>query len=218
MENSVKIILVRHGHSIGNLNRTFLGHTDLDLSELGYKQSEATAQCLKNVKIDYIYSSDLKRAVNTAIPHARMRNLKVIMSKKLREVYAGDWENMLVDDIISKWGREEFYNKWVNNFGCYRFPSGESIIEAGKRLYNEIVNICSGKEGHTVLICTHAAIIRSFWAIISNVSFEEITNKIPFATNASYSICYYENGIITPFEYSNDAHLLDVGITKVNLI
>ena len=57
-----KIYIIRHGHSLGNLTRTFLGHVDLDLSDLGYKQADCTADALKNEKIDIIYSSDLSRA------------------------------------------------------------------------------------------------------------------------------------------------------------
>ena len=72
-----KFYLVRHGQSLGNLNRIYLGHTDVDLSELGYKQAEITAEHLRGVHFDSIYSSDLKRAHNTALPHARIRNIPV---------------------------------------------------------------------------------------------------------------------------------------------
>ncbi len=218
LENRVKIIIVRHGQSLGNLNRIFLGHTDLDLSELGYRQAKATAEHLKNEKIDLIYSSDLKRAYNTALPHAEMRDLTIIPSKNLREAYVGAWENMNVDDILTKWGREVFVDQWKNNFGCFTFPDGESTRAAGERFYKKISSICSENIGKTIFISSHAAIIRSFWAIISDVHAEEVSEKIPFPTNASYSIAYYENGKITPISYSNDEHLADVGITKVNLI
>ena len=239
MINKIKIILVRHGQSIGNQTRVFLGHTDLDLSELGYKQANATAEYLKNEKIDKIYSSDLIRAYNTALPHAKIRNMQVIPNKNLREAYVGSWEGMNVDDIIEKWGREVFVDQWKNNFGLFSFPGGESIKGAGERFYNEILSICndfllnmahnyhksannSDAEGQndeiTILIASHAAVIRSFWSIISDVAFDELADKIPFPTNASYSICYYEKGKITPFSYSNDDHLFDVGITKVNLV
>jgi broad specificity phosphatase PhoE len=218
MENKVKIILIRHGQSLGNLNRIFLGHTDLDLSDLGYRQAKATAEHLKNEKIDLIYSSDLIRAYNTALPHAEIREIDVISNKNLREAYVGAWENMNVDEIITKWGRGVFEGQWKNNFGCFTFPGGESTRAAGERMYNEIINICNDKEGQTVLISSHAAIIRSFWAIINDVPCEKVSEMIPFPTNASYSICYYENGKIAPFSYSNDGHLVDVGITKVNLI
>lgn len=218
MVNKTKIILVRHGQSIGNMTRTFLGHTDLDLSELGYRQAEATANRLKEEKIDKIYSSDLKRAMNTAIPHAKIRNIEVIPDKLLREAYVGLWEGMLVEDIINKWGSEFFTNEWKNNFGCFTFPGGESVFEAGKRFFNEINKILGENIGKTILISAHAAVIRSFWGIICGVEFNTLATKIPFATNASYSICYFENGKIIPFEYSIDEHLADVGITKVNLI
>ena len=213
-----KIIIIRHGQSIGNMTRLFLGHTDLDLSELGYRQAIATAEQLRDEKIDKIYSSDLIRAVNTATPHAKMRNLEVILSKNLRECYAGDWEKLYVDEIIEKWGREVFVDQWRDNFGCFTFPDGESTKAAGERFYKEILSICKQNEGKTVLISSHAAIIRSFWAIISGVPAEEVSQKVPFPTNASYSVAYCENGKITPFSYSNDEHLHDVGITPVNLI
>ena len=214
----VKIIIVRHGQSLGNLNRIILGHTDLDLSDLGYNQAKATAEHLKSEKIDAIYSSDLIRAFNTALPHANIRNIEVIPDSNLREAYVGAWENMNVDDIIEKWGREVFIEQWKNNFGCFIFPEGESTRAAGERFLKKILNICEKSEGKTILIASHAAVIRSFWAIISDVAPEQVSDLISFPTNASYSVCYYDNGKITPFSYSNDDHLADVGITKVNLI
>ncbi|MBO7196210.1 MAG: histidine phosphatase family protein [Clostridia bacterium] len=218
MCDRTKIILIRHGQSIGNLTRRFLGHTDLDLSELGYLQAKTTAEHLKNEKIDRIYSSDLKRAYNTALPHAEIRNLEIITSVNLREAYAGQWEDMLVDDIIEQWGKDFFVNQWKNNFGRHIFPGGESVEQSGNRFLSEILRIAEENTGKTVAIFAHAAVIRCFWALISNISLDNICDQVPFATNASYSICYYENGKITPFEYSNDTHLSEVGITKVSLI
>ena len=218
MKNLTKIIIIRHGQSLGNQNKRFLGHTDLDLSELGYKQAITAANYLKNEKIDAIYSSDLIRAMNTALPNAELHNLSIISDKNLREAYVGAWEGLFVDEIIEKWGTEVFKDQWKDNFGCFTFPNGESTLDAGKRFYNEILSICSQNIGKTILISSHAAIIRAFWAIISNVSPESVSKSIPFPTNASCSICHYENGKIIPIQYSIDEHLNEVGITKVNLI
>ena len=212
--SKTKIILVRHGQSIGNLTRRFLGHTDLDLSEQGYVQANATAVALKNEKIDKIYSSDLIRAYNTAVPHSKMHNLPIICCEGLREAYVGEWEGLLFDEIVKKWGREVFENQWHANFGRFVFPGGESIIDAGERFYNEIIRICIENEGKTILICAHAAVIRSFWGKISNISPDMLASSLLFPTNASYSICYYENGKISPSDYSIDDHLREVGITK----
>lgn len=215
--NITKIILIRHGQSIGNEKRIFLGHTDLDLTELGYKQAFATAEHLKNEKIDKIYSSDLIRALNTAIPHANLRNMSVQTSKNLRELYVGDWEGLYVQEIIEKWGREVFEKDWHGNFGLFTFPNGENIIEGGKRFHDEVLRLCNENEGKTILIAAHAAVIRSFWSIISLIKPKDIVEMLPFPSNASYSIAYCENGKITPFEYSIDDHLIEVGITKVTL-
>ena len=218
MELSTKIILIRHGQSLGNLTKTFLGHTDWDLSEMGYLQAKTTAEHLKNEKIDKIYSSDLKRAYNTAKFHADLRNLDVISNKNLREIYAGDWENKTVDQLLEIFGREVFVEQWKNNFGEFVFPNGESVKAGGDRFYNEILNICSQNIGKTIIICAHAAVIRAFWAIVTDTPWQGVADKIPFCSNASYSILSFANGKFTALEYSNDAHLADVGITKVNLI
>ncbi len=218
MSGSTKIILVRHGQSIGNLTRTFLGHTDLDLSEMGYLQAKTTAERLKNEKIDKIYSSDLKRAYNTALFHAKIRNLDVISSVNLREAFAGEWEGKNVDELIEIWGMEMFADQWKARFGLFTFPAGESIKDAGIRFYNEILAISRQNQGKTILIAAHAAVIRAFWAIISGVAWENVADTIPFATNASYSVLTFNGKKFIPLEYSNDEHLLGVGITKVNLI
>ena len=147
-----------------------------------------------------------------------MRNLDVITNKNLREVYLGTWEGKTISSIIEKWGREAVEKDWLGNFGCFTFPDGEAIMSAGVRFHREVLEIAKENKGKTILIATHAAVIRAFWAIISNISPEMIVDNLPFATNASYSICLYQNEKIQPLKYSVDDHLMNVGITKVNLI
>ena len=91
-----KIYLIRHGESVGNLHRICLGHTDLDLTDLGHEQAKKTAEALADVDFDAVYSSDLIRAVHTAEPHALKRAKSVEKSELFRELYFGDWENASV--------------------------------------------------------------------------------------------------------------------------
>ena len=217
MKNLTKLIIIRHGQSLGNATRTFLGHTDKDMSELGYKQAFATAEHLKNEKIDKIYSSDLIRAYNTAVPHAKMRDFDIICRENLREIFVGDWENRTFEEIMENWGREMYEKEWFGNFGLFRFPGGESIIEGGNRFYEELKAICKENAGKSLLITAHAAVIRSFWAKISGILPENIAKDLPFPTNASYSIAYFDGEGFIPDEYSCDSHLASVGITKVRI-
>ena len=60
-----EIILIRHGETDWNTSETFRGRADIDLNETGLKQAELLGRYLSAEKIDYIFSSPLKRAVKT---------------------------------------------------------------------------------------------------------------------------------------------------------
>ena len=212
-----KIILIRHGESLGNKDRIILGHTDLNLLEHGYLQAKTTAEHLRNEKIDRIYSSDLKRAYNTALFNAEIRGLEIITDIRLREMFVGDWEGLPVTEIIERWGREAFENDWHGNFGTFTFPGGEFIQDGAERFYNCVMEIARDNLGKTIIIAAHAAVIRAFWAKICHIPWENIVNELPFPTNASYSVCFYENETIIPDKYSVDDHLIEVGITRVKV-
>ena len=200
-----KIFLVRHGQSLGNLNRVYLGHTDYDLSEIGYQQAEITAEHLKKEHIDAIYSSDLLRAHNTAVPHARIRGLEVIDSQNLREIYLGDWENRPIDELIEQ-DYDNFIVGWKENFGTFTVPGGENVLDAGKRFCAEVEKIAKENAGKTVLIAAHAAVIRVFWCIINKVEPSDMAAAYPFPTNASYSTLTYRSGEFIPKKFSCDEH------------
>lgn len=204
-----KIIIVRHGESIGNAKRVFLGHTDRDLSERGYIQAARTDELLADVKIDAVYTSDLIRAYNTALPHAKRRGIEVIPSRELREMYAGEWENLNVDEIMERW-EDGFVNGWRERFGVYTIPGGENPASVTDRLYNKIKEIAAENEGKTVLIGCHAAAIRLFWGKISGIEPEELAKAFPYPNNASVSVVYFDGERLIPGEYSHDAHLADI--------
>ena len=88
---SCTLYFIRHGQSLGNMKKTFLGHTDLDLSDLGYRQAECTAKYLNSISIDTVYSSDLLRAYNTCNEFLKLSGKTAVKDQKLREIYAGDW-------------------------------------------------------------------------------------------------------------------------------
>ena len=209
-----KIYIVRHGESLGNATRRMLGHTDLDLSEHGYKQAKCTAKELRNIEFDAIYSSDLLRAFNTAKAHADLRGVNVIPEKGLRELYLGTWEGLFVDDIIEKWG-DAFEKDWHNGFGTFVFPEGEAVMDGGRRFHKTISEIAQKHPDRTILVAAHAGVIRAFWSIICGIKPENIVADLPFPTNASYSVCEFSDGVIVPLEYSVDKHLEKVGITYV---
>ena len=209
-----KFYVVRHGESLGNMNRIFLGHTDLDLSERGYEQAKMTCDALSDVHFDAIYSSDLIRAYNTALPHAELRGVDVIKSKALRELYVGEWEGKTAQEITDIWG-DMFTVEWRRDFGIFTPPGGESVLGGGRRFASEIRRIAELHDGGTVLVTSHAAVIRSFWAQMLGIEPEKMGMEFHFPSNASYSIVEVENGEFNPICYSCDEHMGDL-VTKID--
>ena len=203
MGKNTRIMIIRHGESLANAERIYLGHTDWDLSERGRAQAEAVAERLAGERIDAIYSSDLTRAYNTALPHARRRGMGVVTSVALREIYLGLWEGRPVDELEEEWPFE-FGTVWRLKFGTCEVPGGESTRDAGERFRAAITEIARENEGKTVLVASHAAVIRAFWGNISGICPEELGERVPFPKNASVTTVDFDGERLIPVEYGHD--------------
>lgn len=201
-----KIIIQRHGQSEANVSHIYAGHSDFPLSSLGHEQARLGAAALAGERIEAIYSSDLKRAMQTAAPHAEARGLTVNGRRELREIYLGDWEASERDYLVEKYPYEAVYI-WQNFFGIFRAPNGESAPDAADRFYSEVLRIAAQNPGKTVLITAHAAVIRLFWGKICGVEPERLAKEIPFPSNASFSVVEYDGERLIPVSYSDDSHL-----------
>ncbi len=206
---ATRILLIRHGQSLGNAVRRFLGHTDLDLSELGYVQAQRTADLLADVTVSAVYSSPLIRAMNTAAPHAKMRGLDVIPASELKEMHAGEWENLYVSEIIERFG-DMYHGPWTKEFGVFTIPGGEPCDEVANRFYNKILDIARAHQGKTVIVAAHAAAIRCFWGKLTGTAPQDLATAFSFPQNASVSVVYFNGERLIAGEYSHDKHLLDI--------
>ena len=201
-----KIIIVRHGESKTNELGILVGQGDFALTDLGLSQAEQTADALADEQMDAVYSSDLTRAMQTATPHAARRGMAVIPDKALRETYCGDWESRPFSDLREN-EPERYVGGFCNKFMTFAFPGGETVPESGERFLHAVERIAKENEGKTVLIASHGGVIRCFWAMICGEPLESAGEKIPFPTNAAYSVAYFDGERFHPVEYSHDAHL-----------
>lgn len=128
----MKLIIIRHGQTEDNVSKIVQGHLPGKLTKLGEEQAKKLALRLKDEKIDYLYSSDLTRAVDTANIVAQFhKDTPLIFTKDLREKNQGsfqglygpdlDWDNPPEDmetlDQIHKRAKrviDEFYEKYPN--------------------------------------------------------------------------------------------------------
>ena len=185
-----RLIIVRHGESESNRKKTFTGQLDIALSDLGKKQAELVKKYLKDYKIDKIYSSDLSRAYNTALPTAESKGIEIQTSKNLREIYAGEWEGKTFDDIEKEY--PDTYSVWRSNIGIAVCNGGESVKELKERVEKEVGRIVAENEGKTVMIVSHGTPIRSLLCIWKGADVSDMQD-IRWVPNASVSIAEYSD-------------------------
>lgn len=200
-----EIVLVRHGQSMGNLVRRFLGHTDLDITELGYQQAEQVALALaQQAKPDAIISSDLLRAFHTAEAIAKKWDMTVQLELGLREIYAGEWEGLPFDEIKSKYA--DSYNRFCFDMGLAHPDGGESCAALRTRAKKTLDRIVTQHKGGRLVLVSHAALICMLCSDILGLSLEEVP-KLGLCENASITtIVHDENGyrLVT---YGDPSHL-----------
>lgn len=182
-------IFIRHGQSQANLEQIFAGHTDIPLTELGRKQAQNTARFLEQYPIEKIYSSDLLRSMQTAEPTAKHFGLSIIPDREMREIYAGEWEGKLFEDLLKEYGNG--YETWIKDCGRAHPNGGESVVELGERIYRECDRLLSENQGKCVAIFSHATPIRLLNARFQGVAVEDLS-RVPFAPNASVTVVEYD--------------------------
>lgn len=112
MEKS-HLYLVRHCESLGNHENIFQGQLDLDISATGEKQLALLALRFRNIPIDAVYSSPLKRAYKTAEAVNLYHSLPIIKLPELMEVDVGALSGMKLDKAFADY--PVFAEKWQNS-------------------------------------------------------------------------------------------------------
>lgn len=100
-EEPLELTLVRHGVTEWNAQLKFQGHSDVPLSASGREQAALLAERLANRRFERIYSSDLRRAVETARAIGERNGLEPITDTRLREFAFGAWEGLTWTEILA---------------------------------------------------------------------------------------------------------------------
>jgi len=153
-----KLLLARHSNTELNSARMFVGHTDAELSTLGHRQAEKLRDRLTAEKVDFIYSSDLRRAVATAETIASRHHLDVITCPELREINYGKVEGLTFEEIKRLYpGVAELCVDWSPRL---KFPDGESFDELKQRVNKFLDRLTQHTPEQTILIVAHGGPLR----------------------------------------------------------
>ncbi len=199
-----KIILVRHAQAEGNINRFFHGWTDSPLTDLGHKQAELAAKKLESTEIDCIYSSPLKRAVQTAEHIASVKCLGINIIEDLKEINGGDWEEQPFAELPVKWPLE--FHTWENEPENHCMPNGETILGFHDRLVKAVDTIINSCQGKKVCIITHGTSIKALLCHFRRCRLNEMIN-IRWSDNTAITKVCYDGKTFTVETESDALHL-----------
>ncbi len=168
------IILARHGETEWNAEEIFRGRVDVDLNEMGIREAELLAEHLSYMTIAAVYSSPLKRALQTAEMIARHHDVKVEVSPQLIDLDYGEWQGLSRETVRDRYG--QLYHEWLNSPQLVKMPAGESLGDVRRRAISLVEDITAKAEDtvvlvshrvvHKVLICALLALdISHFWNI-----------------------------------------------------
>lgn len=198
------IYLIRHTQAEGNLYHVMQGHWDGNITALGSRQIDALARRMKDVRIDAVYSSDLRRAVLTAGAITRYHPLDIVTDKRLREINVGPLEATAFANAIHKY--PEQMENFMHRQDKWQLDGAETYEEVTQRAYEALEDIALRHDGQAVAAVSHGITIRCFAARVMGIPLSGIS-QLPTCTNTAVTTLEYENGKFRLIEYNNAGHL-----------
>ena len=159
-----RLLLVRHGETVDNVNQIMQGQTQGELTQKGVLQAEELAQQMRDEQIDVFVSSDLKRSIDTCRIIAQLHGLPVVQTPLLRERDWGGFTGRFIPDLKDE--------TWPDDI--------ESITDLRTRAKAFLDFICEQYPGKTVLAVGHGIINKAIQAVHLGKEMREI----PRMTNA----------------------------------
>ena len=233
-----KLILTRHGQSTWNAENRFTGWVDVDLSSKGIEEAEKSGQIIKdlNVKIDFSYTSYLKRAIKTLTSILKKNNLELKFNTvwQLNERHYGSLTGLNKEETKRKIGEEQFIKyrrSWdkappamerENEYQALFSPLNTNIpvgmtplTESLKDTYNRVIPFYENeikknlKDKKNVLISAHGNSLRALCKYLFNISDTKI-NELEIPTGNPLVIEFANNLKVNKYYYLDKTRSKDI--------
>lgn len=166
----LEIVLVRHGDICDSYKGTYLGWTDVPLSDRGTEEAEALGLKLAEADAAAVYSSPLKRASQTAEIINSFLMSRITYIDGLKERSFGIWEGMDRGSIMEKY--PEACKKWDEDWTGYAMDGGESAGRVYERNAGTMNNILGRHHKGSIILVTHLGVIRNMLAFLLGLGVE----------------------------------------------
>ncbi len=182
------VFLMRHGETAWNQEKRVMGRLETPLSRSGIAQAKRIARLLPDLEIRAIYTSPLKRAVQTARILAKECHRSVKINPNLTEVAFGRWQGFRFDDLL----KDKAYHRFLRSPLKAAVPGGETIVDVQKRGLKAIRRAIRDYPKGRILFVSHGDVIR---AILCHYL------KLPLQEFRRLRI---DNGTLSAFEVDGD--------------
>lgn len=174
-----RLLLARHGLTDWNFHNRFQGQSDIPLNEMGSRQVFALAQRLAPEPVKTIYSSDLRRSLETARTIAvqicavqQAQGLesapKIIQVPEMREISFGDWEGLTYAEIEQR--DPEHLAAWQTDIMNVAPPNGETLAKLIERIEPFQARLASADERETCLVVGHGGPLQTLICLLMGLS------------------------------------------------
>ncbi|HEX2648197.1 MAG TPA: histidine phosphatase family protein [Candidatus Dormibacteraeota bacterium] len=153
-----RVFLVRHGETTWNREHRIQGQSDPSLSADGRRQAELLAGRLAGRRFSAFYSSDLKRAFETAQRLAGVIGSAPRPDEALREIFLGEWEGLTTEEIAERY--PEAWERWKKEPDWDLVPGGEGAARFEARVASAMDRIVGHDHRGDVLVVTHGGVIQ----------------------------------------------------------
>ena len=186
--------LARHGESDWNAAKRFQGRSDRLLTPLGRRQAEALASELaSSSSLSVIYTSPLRRALETAAVVGEQVGLEPVPDDDLREVDVGSWTGLSRAEVEARY--PDAFERWLD--GGEGWDDGESYAEMSARVLAALVRISGSHPGDELLVVSHGGPIRAIQAAAAGMDVHAYRKLRRVEPNAGLSRVAVEGARIT---------------------
>lgn len=163
------ILLARHGETDWNREGRFQGHADPPLNRTGRAQAVDLSVALMAEQLAAVYSSPLRRALETAEVLAASHGLEPVPVDDLREVDVGSWSGLTRAEVEERFPAQ--FARWLD-YG-QGWEDGETYEEMGRRAVDALLGLAAAHDGERVLAVTHGGPIRAAFAFADGTTHAE---------------------------------------------
>jgi 2,3-bisphosphoglycerate-dependent phosphoglycerate mutase len=187
-----QLILLRHGQSQWNLENRFTGWVDVPLSPKGEEEARAAGEKLRGHRIDKLYVSVLKRAIDTAriaLAAAGLPTPPTEQDAALNERMYGDLQGLNKAEAATRWGDAQI-KLWRRSYDV-RPPGGESLADTAARVipYWEAHILPDLRAGKNVLVAAHGNSLRALVMHLDGLTREQVLElEIPTGAPLLYDV------------------------------